>query len=63
MCAHGEVGQGTIVGASVKWLASFLGDHDNPHPTDDGDLGNDGDWAEYSYVVTCTVDARDVWGI
>lgn len=65
MCAHGEVGQGTIImgasGSYVKWLASFLGDHDYPHPTDEGDMGNGGDWAGYSYVVTCTVDARDVW--
>ena len=65
MCAYGEVGQGTIVmgasGSYVKWLASFLGDYHYPHPTDDGDMGNGGDWAGYSYVVTCTVDARDVW--
>ena len=34
MCAHGEVGQGTIImgasGSYVKWLASFLGDFDYP---------------------------------
>jgi hypothetical protein len=65
MCAHGEVGQGTMVmgtsGSYVKWLASFLGDFHYPHPKDEGDMGGGGDWAGYSYVVTCTVDARDVW--
>jgi hypothetical protein len=65
MCAYGEVGQGTIImgasGSYVKWLASFLGDYDYPHPTPEGDLGNGGDWAGISYVVSCTVDARDVW--
>jgi len=59
MCAHGEVGQGTIVigasGSYVIWLASFLNDHDYPQPPDGGV------WDGYAYVVTCTVDARDVW--
>ena len=59
MCAHGEVGQGTIVmgasGSYVIWLASFLNDHDYPRPTDGGD------WAGYTYAVICTVDARDFW--
>jgi hypothetical protein len=60
MCAYDEVGQGTMVmgasGVYVKWLASFLGDSEYPHPIDE----DPGDWAGYSYVITCTVDAR-VW--
>jgi len=39
----------------VIWLASFMNDLDYPQPT------NGGDWAGYTYVVTCTVDTRDVW--
>jgi hypothetical protein len=54
MCAHGQVGQGTIVmgasGGYTRWLAASLNDaaHVPPNPG-------------ATYVVTCTVDTRDVW--
>jgi hypothetical protein len=56
MCAHGEIGQGTIVlGATkhyIQWLAGAVDDTANAH--DDSVNGS-------TYAVTCTVDTRDVW--
>lgn len=55
MCAHGQVGQGTIVLAATKhyiqWLAGALGNTTNIPEASNGS----------SYAVTCTVDTRDVW--
>ncbi|CAM1509645.1 Fc.00g033840.m01.CDS01 [Cosmosporella sp. VM-42] len=53
MCAHGEIGQGTMVigaeGGYAHWLAVNVGDLANAPPTQAGS----------TYVVTCTVDARN----
>lgn len=55
MCAHGQVGQGTIVmgasGVYTEWLAASLNDAAHAPPPKPG----------ATYVVTCTVDTRDVW--
>lgn len=52
MCAHGEIGQGTMVigaeGGYAHWLAVSVNDTARAPPTAPGS----------TYVVTCTVDAR-----
>jgi hypothetical protein len=54
-CAHGEVGQGTIVLGTTKryiqWLAGAVDDTANFH---------DNSIDESSYAVTCTVDTRGI---
>ncbi|KAF3930624.1 hypothetical protein ABW19_dt0205550 [Dactylella cylindrospora] len=55
MCAHDEIGRGTIVvgaeGGYAHWLAVSVGDTEGAPPTAAGEV----------YVVTCTVDTRDVF--
>ncbi|KAG7409414.1 hypothetical protein Forpe1208_v011782 [Fusarium oxysporum f. sp. rapae] len=55
MCAHGEIGQGTMVigaeGGFAHWLAVGVNDTNGAPPAAPGS----------TYVVTCTVDARDVF--
>lgn len=55
-CPHGQVGQGTIIfgahGGYAHWLAMSINDFKRAPPT-----GNNAS----TYVITCTVDARDVF--
>jgi hypothetical protein len=55
MCAHHEIGQGTLVvgaeGGYAHWLAVSMNDLEHAPPTAAGS----------TYIATCSVDARDVF--